>query len=328
MKLSLKLIATALLLAVGANALTAGPGDDETKKKIKKKSVATEKVTPEEFEKIQKKVAVVFEDLLAQKGPAAVCDGKCENEAKCEKFLAWAQENPTIYYAKELGGEKVYLKAVAPLLVDRFAGKKTSEAERAIMLDFVGMVGLTDPGYVGKLWKISPKSFSEDHMLSLASKKLDGMVDELAKRCKKYDQDPEAKNLGPALWFALRGDELGQKTLIRAHKKADYECGCIARPMVAAIGLESLGHEGILEKTRVAVHEGVVSALDAGNVKQARNMTLQAEYFAKVLQKGKGKGVCVVSLQKELQSHCVARATEVATAEAIFDLIEKVSPTM
>ena len=328
MKLSLKLIVTALLLAVGTNALMAGPGDDETKKKLQKKGVATEEITPEEFEKIQKKVAVVFEDLLARKGPAAICDGTCENEAKCEKLLAWAQENPTPYYARKLGSEKIYVKAVAPLLVDRFAEKTTSEAERAIMLDFVGMVGLTDPGYVGKLWEISPRSFSEDHMLTLAGKGLDGMVDELAKRCKKHGQDPEATNLGPALWFALRGDELGEKTLIRAHEKADFEGGCIARPMVAAIGLEKLGHEGILEKTRIRVYEGVVAALDAGHVKQARNMALQAEYFAKVLQKSKGKGVCVVSLQKEIQSHCVARATEVATAEAIFDLIAKVSPTM
>ena len=325
-------LATGLLL-FGANAALGQQGADAKKKRMKE-GATPERISQADFEKVQEKAGMVLEQLLLQEGPTAVCDGKCENEVKCEKYLAWARKNPTAYWAETVGQNKPMIKAVAPLVVDRYAAAGAGSAQQAILLDFVSATpGLAAPDLVGQLWAIDPAGFSETHLLGLASKANAGMVQALAKRCAKYEEDPEAHNLGPALWFAVRGDARGEKTLVRAWKKADF-AQCVARPTMAAFGLERLGHEGLVAKTLTKTHDAVLAALDAGHLDAARTMALQAEFFAGYVQKtkkakqAKGEGPCVVWLSQGMQDHCMARAQEVASAKAIFQLIEKVSPSM
>ena len=180
------------------------------------------------------------------------------------------------------------------------------------------------------LYEAKADAFGEDYVLAFA---LRG-----GKPFKKalYAQ-AEAANEGQgccadiraAAFFAFQGNDVGKPALVQAYKSADqhFEHGAITQPMIAAMALERLGKEGVVELMLAQAGDAALAALDAGEMKRAKGIAMQAGYFAKLSQteQGKGKWVELAWMDKKVAEHCSEKAPEVANADDVFELIESVS---
>jgi len=307
-------------------------------KKAKKKAYGYEKVALSAEEEAQ--VVANFERALNAQLPAF--DGECKAKAcaegcteECQAETArWQKKvaaNPTAYYGKSFAKRPASWDVLTPLVEKQFAAKATSEKQRAIMLELVLHAPYETGSELGsKLYETYSKAFEQDHVLAFAQR--GGKVFKKA----LYAQ-AEASNEGegccadirPAAFFAFNGDGVGKYALVRAAKTANvhFEHGSMTQPMIAAMALERLGKEGVVESLLAQAQDAALAALDEGEMKRAKRLALQAEYFQKLSrsEEGKGKWVELAWMDEKVAEHCSEKAPEVADADDVFQLIESVS---
>ena len=110
--------------------------------------------------------------------------------------------------------------------------------------------------------------------------------------------------------------------LVTAARTKDICCDNVVDTLLASAALKGLGKKEYFNDARVRVKDAVLSALDEGDLDGARGLALSAEFFAK---EAKGKwGLGYVG--RSVSYHCEERSKEVATADQIFALIERITP--
>jgi hypothetical protein len=307
-------------------------------KKAKKKANGYEKVALSAEEEAE--VIANFERALNAQLPAfeGECKGKAcaegcteECQAATAKWQKKVSANPTAYYAKSFAKRPASWDVLAPLVEEQFVAQGTSEKQRAIMLELVLYAPYETGSKLGsKLYEANSEAFGQDHVLAFALR--GGKSFEKA----LYAQ-AEASNKGegccadirPAAFFAFHGDGVGKYALVRAAKTANvhFEHGSMTQPMIAAMALERLGKQGLVDELLVQAKDAALAALDGGEMKLATRLALQAEYFQKFSrsEEGQGKWVELAWMDEKVAEHCSDKAPEVADADDVFRLIESVS---
>jgi hypothetical protein len=216
---------------------------------------------------------------------------------------------------------------IEPLVFEEFEGQEASRGRIITFLASCGSDGCIAAGE--ELYAKTPASFSETQMLAFAEQESEPFNDELTKRVKKS----KCETVLPAAYLAFHGDDAGAKALKKA-VAAELDETNVVDALIAALALERLGAEDVTVATHRRVHDAVLAALDEGDLERARGMALRAEAVHKTFaaegeyggKYGKSKKVSLSYFEKNLGWHVRERSKEVATADDIFTLIEKVTP--
>ena len=283
----------------------------------------------------KKEIVKAFELALQRELPAM--DGPCESKAcqescteECKaytaKYVAKMEANPTAYYGEMFAKKPVAWQVLSPMIEKRFGAYATTADQRGIMLDLVAYAPYeTSAELSTALWDEDRQAFTEEHVLAFASRGGKCFHEELRARVASNT----CGDIRPAALLAFYGDDTGKEALVHAVKQANYgKDAC--QPLVAALALEKLGHEGSFDRTRQRVSDAALEALDEGDLGRARQLALQAQFFTELagLTEGKGKWakLDLAWLNEKVSNHCQSRSDELASAEAVFELIESVTP--
>ena len=263
----------------------------------------------------------LFTRAMSVPGCAPTDDHECG--APCEEAYS---------ASKQLGAllvkQPAAFETVAPLFR---AGFEESEQARTQVLGFLSSCG-TDPCVAlgEELYAAAPTRFTEAQVLAFAEAGSETMIKSLLAKVRSG----QTRTALPAAWFALTGEPAGKKTLKRALGAEVVDAASAREVLISGAALAALGYEDALDKARGRVHASVLTALDEGRLEQARSMALTAEALSKSLDKaaaaatyGKAKGkVRLSGLAAEAGWHCKQRSADVVSADAVFVLIERVTP--
>lgn len=299
------------------------------------------------------KVESLFEEMLAAKAAcgddcSAMCSGECaawaqEKAAKSAKKkgeygkkkgesgkYAWDESvaRTASYVAKALADKPELWPVLAPIAKERFLAKATSPAHRAVILNMLA-AAYSDPAreLSGELLAKAPKCFSQDQILMFAERKHGDFVKQIkaltvSNNGKRYDA-----NVRPAAFMAFHGKDLGKRTLTRALKAAlkneALEPADVVDAMVAAAALDELEPADLVRKVQIKIHDAVMGALDSGGIDRARDLALAGKYFAVALEEGQ---TSLSFLDDKVRLFCMMGSEELGTAEAVFELIEAITP--
>jgi len=282
----------------------------------------------------KKEIAVVFEQVLHREPPvfdgaceAAACKDGCTEQCKAAtaKYVAWAEADPTAYYGEMFAKKPESWTVLAPLIEDRFAGDETTSEQREVMLDLVAYAPYEASSRLSAaLWRQNRSAFTDEHVLTFASRGGECFTEELRARVAKG----ACADIRPAALLAFRGDATGKKALWAAVETSS-PCKDASQALLAALALEKLGKRGTFDRVRADVSEAALAALDEGDLDRARRLALQTQFFAELAANSEGKWakkVDLARLEKNLGYHCESRCGELASAESIFALIESVTP--
>lgn len=238
-----------------------------------------------------------------ESGPGASEPGECDPAAH--------RPSPAEQVVSACARDPEALAAVAPRLEERFVDAR--EGQRELMLEILAW----SPGHVStatgeKLYRAVPAAFREDHLLVFAprSATFARALEELARK----------GAVRPAAYFARKGDEKARATLVEAARSRGLGLESMADQLVAARVLAELGEPRYLPSVHERVLAAVVDALDGGDLATARRMALQAEFLAKEHDLG--------TLGRRMETYVAQRSKEVASADEIFALIERITPIM
>lgn len=330
-KLSLLLAGATLL---GLAPLTQAQGYDKAKKK---KAAGYEKVALTAEEKAE--VIANFERALDSQLPVF---GECEYEACAEgcteecqaKTAKWKEKvaaNPTAFYAEAFAKRPASWDVLSPLVEKQFAAEVTSDKQRAIMLELVAYAPYEAGAELSsKLYETNAQAFTTDHVLAFALRGGKPFKTALWAQAEASNEGQGCcADIRPAAFFAFQGEGVGKYALVNTYKTAGQhiEHGSITQPMIAALALERLGKEGLVAELLAQAQDAALVALDEGELKRAKSLAMQAEYFGKLSrsEEGKGKWLELAWMDEKVAEHCSAKAPEVANADDVFELIESVS---
>lgn len=258
-------------------------------------------------EMAQGDVSELLSNYLEGVVPASFCKGL--DDARIEV----AKEAPAAFYGELIAYRKDVSYAV-DALVTRYDSKKSNTEERARLLDlaafFPKRVG---PESVATLWNADSKAFSPEHLVTFGEAGPEELRAAIEKRAKK--------EVLPAAFLALRGDDRGVKVLRKAVKSLDLGKHDGSEAALAAFALSKLGDEEALRHVRTSFEEAALAALDEGQLERARELALAAEFYCKKLVHA-GKGAQLGWLSQRADWHVRERAVEVADAEGVFGVIE------
>ncbi|MEM7308244.1 MAG: hypothetical protein AAF682_16310 [Planctomycetota bacterium] len=247
-----------------------------------------------------------------QCGEKAICEetGECNLECNC----APAGE----LFAYHLQAKPAGWKVVGPMVKERFADRGTAAADKERMLDLLAWAGAQKPAVAlsEKLHEMDAKAFNGDHVLAFAESGSETMFKEAKARAKS--------DLRCAALVAMKGGEVSEKTLAKATKQKLSDDTALIDAYTAAAALKKMGNKDHWSRLQERVHDEVITALDDGAIDRARDLTLAAEFCVKSMSKGKGYGLSY--LDSRLGFHRSLRSGDVAEADQVFELIEKVSP--
>ena len=305
-KSSIAALAACLTLAGGTAA--AAPGEGElTEAEVTEIKAAFETL-------LNADVEAEMKALCERKasGEKAVCEesGECGLDCNCspsgERFAYELAKKPGVW------------KVVGPLMTERFTAKSALPEHRSRILDLLAWAGGTHDAHVltEELWKAEPKSFNREHVLVFGAYGHEDIAAEIEKRAKK--------DVRCAAAVAFQDGYAGKKLLART-AKGKFDPESLTDTMVAAAALKRLGDEKHWNRLQKRVHEEVVAALDDGATDRARDLALHAEFLYETLS-SKGQGLHLSYLDSRLAFHRAARSGEVADADQVFHLIERISP--
>ena len=252
-------------------------------------------------------IASLLDNYLEGNLPDSYCEGTTETH------IAYAHEMPAAFFAQLIMGREDRSEIVRSM-VERFGDRSTKGTGRAQLLDLaVRLKGQISPAVVQDLWETDRRAFSMEHMVALA----EGAPDELTAAIEKAAK----REVLPAAYLALRGDDRGTKVLRRAVKRMDVRKGA-AEGAMAAVALSALGDEKALGVVRARFEDAALSALDQGDLESARHLVLEAEFLCKRLVQS-GKRADLHRLSEHAQWYARERSEELASADDIFSLLEE-----
>lgn len=264
-----------------------------------------------------------MKDLFATAMVANECSPAAEHQCNTTCEETWkASEKLTSYLVKMPASWEV----VEPLFYEKY---KASEEQRPKMLGFLATVG--SEGCVAsaeKLYAKTPENFSDLHVVAFAERASDTFAEVALKRVKKS----KCETILPAAYLALHGDDAGKSALKKAVKVEALDADNVYATMVAAEALDRLGDEKALVYTQRRIQDAVFAALDAGDLDAARGLAVRAEAVHDAFaggSKGYAKGKKKVSLSyldNQMGWHVKKRSEQIATADDVFALIERITP--
>ena len=315
------------LLIAGLSPLALAEDDAAAKKK---KAYKAEKVLTLEAGEAKALLAAALESCCAnavcadEGGCAAPCEacetGECapENHASpMEKLVTVVSYQPDT------------INELIPAVEETFLADGTNENQRMFLVELLAASEADATVSCGeKLYKAQPAAFGDDHVLAFATKGSEAFGADLEKLAR-------SGSVLPCAYYATEGKKkaseklhkLSVRNLAKAAKaaKAKQVDGSNVRDQfIAAKALAELGEKEYLPVVRTRVHKAVLAALDSGELDTAREMTLQAEFFAKGGKYGNPRGLG--SLGSQVRWHVAGRSLEVASADDVFELIEAITP--
>ena len=235
--------------------------------------------------------------------PACAENGVCHLDCDC----APAGELLAYHLKKEPAAWAV----VGPLAAKGFAREETRE--RAVDLLAWARGDEYSQALAERLFANDATAFSRDQVLAFAEAGSEPLAAEAAKRAKS--------DVRCAAFAAMQGDRGFAPVLEKAAKQRLASDQALLDAYVAAAALRKLGDEEHWNRLTERVHNGVVGALDDGAIERARDLALGAEFCVHGLSAGKGYGLCY--LDSRLAFHRSVRSGDLAEADQIFELIEK-----
>ncbi|MCP3916690.1 MAG: hypothetical protein GY711_14135 [bacterium] len=295
-------------------------------------------------------VAEVFGQLIKANKAMTVArttseSGKCcSDKGACEPCETMSKGGKAL--VKYLVKQPESWEVVTPLVRDAFAADATSDEQRDYMLQILGWTKSKRVREVGEvLWKEAPSKFTENHVLAFAENGCDTLFNQARKLVKtsdsvrpaalvamhslKYEKKlakgykakkPDAKPIDEKA--VARDLKMAKKALVQAFKARKITHENAFDVLLAGTCLEELGQEGALREAQGKVHSTVIAALDAGELERAREMTLVASFVNDAAKKGAWQ---ISYMDQRLDAHCSERSKEVATADQVFELIERVT---
>ena len=256
-------------------------------------------------------------------GCMAPCDA-CETGA-CNT----SHVSPPEAFVKAVTKTPYAFSEARPLIEARFLAEDAADGDRALLVGMLTWCKGDDVVACGeRLFEAEPASFTSDHVLAFAAQGSRTFLADLAGRA-------ESGEVRPCAYFALEGEDdrlrkTARKTLERVAKAREVSAETLADQLLAAHALAQVENAEPLTDLRTRIHAAVIAALDGGEVDLARDMALIAEYFARLGKVGKGgpygKTLGLSHMGFEMRVHCTSRSKEVATADAVFELIERITP--
>jgi len=263
--------------------------------------------------------------LFARVLEAGECAPTAEHECnvECERAYEASQKLGGL-----LTGSPETFEAVAPLFREAF---EQGGAAREKLLRFLASCGSSGCTALGdELFAAAPQDFTEAQMLALAEVGSEPMREALLARVKAR----RAESVLPAAWLAFRGEAAGKSALKQVAATREVDADNVVAVLVSAGALAALGDERALPAARERVHAAVLAALDAGELESARAMALSAELLQSPLEQAvraaaygaSQKAVRVSTLETKVGWHCKQRSAELADADQVFELIERITP--
>ncbi len=323
-RLSLALVPTSLFLAVAPLAAAPsvaplGGGENALNAKQAEELTAL-------FEKMLTSEPSCTEacgEAAKEKKEAAYAAGKGEQFAKyAEKkkgeCIGCGEVNPAAVLSATCFENEGTWDVLQPLVGKKFVASTTTEDQRVRMLNLLAWNNSeASLSCANDLLEAKPAAFSEKHILAFAQRGSEPCMDAVAKLAKKGQ-------VVPAAFLALRGDEVGKKTLAKAARPANLAGEQVSEALLAAIALRELGDEKSLAKLQKVVHASVLKKLDAGEIDAAREIALRAQHASAVLEAG--KNALLSGYSKAANDWCAQNLENVAAADDVFHLIEKLTP--
>lgn len=257
-----------------------------------------------------------YEKKKKQKVAQASYDKKA-----AKKKMYWSTPQGTL--AAKMSESPAVRGYVGDLICEAFLGEEASIPQRAQLVKMLATdKSESSAELASALYEKAPERFTTTDLLVLAEHGYERFWKPVKKLAMASCETEHVGDVRPAAMLAFEGVDYGKPALKRALKR-DIAVDNVASAMIAAAGLEELGYEGALEKTRSRVRGAVLAALDEGNTNLARDLALRAEFVEKQLDQ---EWVSLSGIESGAAWHCATKRAELAQADEIFELIERISP--
>ncbi len=245
---------------------------------------------------------------------AECATGECTDDHKqpSEKLVWAVSSNPEA------------LAVVRPLIESRFGSETTQDGQRDLLLWMLSACESDEAvACADRLFEMSAESFGESHLLAFAGRSKP-MTKTLAALAEKGRVFPAAYFALAQEWKPSKAGKRARGTLVKATENKWLDARTTGEALVAGVVLKKLGEPEHLQRVLEQVRDSALSALDAGELDAARQITLTAEYITKSQSYGTPLGLS--SVEREMQNHYLKRSQEIATADQVFELIERMLP--
>ncbi|MFT7676308.1 MAG: hypothetical protein ACI8QC_000278 [Planctomycetota bacterium] len=318
------------LLALAPSTLAIQPIDDAKQKGAyakedgSKKKAGYEKKALTESDRAE--LASLLNAVLAdvKSGKAYSCAATCTEEDGCSDECE-AGQAPANTLSKSLRGNVAAMEVVAPLAAKALRTAATTDAQVEAVVKTLLNSNCPTLGKVGdSLCAAAPKRMSATHLLAFTEIGSETTRDLLAKAVKKGKG-----GINAAAYFAFKGEKIGKKTLLAAAKTKNLTAENTLEVLLAGYALESLGDSKARMSVQIRVHDAALALLDAGDLEHARSMALTADRMRRIMRNetrflsrltssdGDGDGDGDGKKKKKL-----------ASADAVFELLERVTPLL
>lgn len=248
------------------------------------------------------------------------CNGQCSKEG-CTDQCPWAS-SPRVQLGSLIAEGPEAVAVLQPLFVDAVAAKSTTEAQRAELIGVLltsrnaAVVPVAEAMFAKK-----PEAFCCTGLTGFCEMGSEALVEPLEKRLAKGEAGVAA-----AAFLASRGVTKAKGQLARAVKTKDVTVDNALDLLVAADALERhFGAEGARDAARERVHAATLAALDAGELEAARALALAAQ-VAHEAAHARRPYYSLLALRHGNLVASTAKEGELACPDAIFELIESVTP--
>ena len=170
------------------------------------------------------------------------------------------------------------------------------------------------------LWRESPVSFEEDHVVALAARGAFEFQREARARVDGWHFGGEPVPVRSAAWLASIGDERGLALLEDAAAVAITDEASMLDVFVAALALDALGRPEAWTEARSATAAAALGDLERGEEDAARAMAASLDYVESL--RSAGRPVPVAFLGRRMELHRLERADDLATVEALRAALE------
>jgi len=207
-------------------------------------------------------------------------------------------------------------------IVGRYGALPAAHPKRADLLDLVAQAERPRARMLGaRLWAMDAASFDSNLRLAFAEHGVLACQEALQEHVLGHQRSLCTKNLAPAIYLAQRGNAAGQPTLQRAWDWLDLDHDGAAKGLMIAYAIEQLESPGALDEMRSAVSARVRGASLEGNLKLARRMRTEAQWFEQ-LWDAEEAGFGLIELAwfgEKLGRHCQERGIQGSSSGAFFE---------
>ena len=267
-------------------------------------------------------------ELLQPAGEAGAC-AAAEGSSKNAQKAAWNAYAtcPIAALAKELAAKPAGWSEIKGELATAFTCEQACPLVKRRLVELMSMTGCeVAQGVAAELYESSPKSFADDHLLALAERGSKPAWHALMQRWEKK----QIESALPVALYALHNDEVCEVTTatLRAAaadaREAHYSGSKLNQALACSLALAKHGETEPLASTQLGAHQAVLAALDANQLDQARQIALQAKFFAGVSEWK--SAFALAFLDQNVEAYCKEAAAEYPTADDVFELIESITP--